>query len=234
MGLSNFGQSVQGQTGINNIDTNAPDTWGSSIGSGVVVAVLDEGVDINHPEFAGRVWTNADCFNDGVDHDHDGYINDCHGWDFYNGDKTVYDTNDGDDHGTHVAGTIAAAANNAKGVAGVAPGATIMPLKFLGPNGGLTSDAITAIQFAKDHGARIVNCSWGGSGFSQSLKDAMANSGMLFTVAAGNSGVNIATSPQYPAAFDLPNEIVVAAIDNRGSSRRSPTVQERPRWEHRA
>lgn len=216
-GLDNHTQKVADVTGINDIDTNAPAAWNTATGSGVLIGVLDEGIDIDHPELASHIWTNDDCFSDGIDHDHNGYVNDCHGWDFFHNDNTVFDMVDGDDHGTHVAGTIGATANNNAGVAGVAPDVKIMPLKFLGPNGGNTSDAITAIAYAKANGVRIINCSWGGSLYSQSLRDAMANSGILFISAAGNSGANIATAPQYPAAFDLPNQITVAAIDNRGS-----------------
>jgi subtilisin family serine protease len=217
-GLSNSGQNIGGQTGTAGVDINAPAAWSSATGNGVIVAVLDEGIDISHPELASHIWTNsADCHSDGIDHDNDGYVNDCHGWDFYHNDNQVFSASDGDDHGTHVAGTIAAALNNGVGGAGVAPNVTIMPLKFLGPNGGSTSDAITAINYAKAHGAKIVNCSWGGTAFSQALEDAIANSGMMFAVAAGNSGANIASSPEYPASFNLPNIVTVAAVDNRGT-----------------
>ena len=99
----------------------------------------------------------------------------------------------------------------------MAPSVTIMPLKFLGPGGGSTSDAILAINYAKARGVKIMNCSWGGTAFSQSLKDTMANSEMFFAVASGNSGQNIASSPEYPANFNLANIVTVAAVDNRGA-----------------
>jgi subtilisin family serine protease len=217
-GLKNVAQSIQGQTGVAAIDADVTPAWASATGAGVIVGVLDEGVDIDHPDLAPHIATNAaDCFNDGVDHDNNGYVNDCRGWDFYHDDNTVFDAADVDDHGTHVAGTIAATANNAQGVAGVAPDAKILPLKFLGPGGGSTSDAIRAIAYAQQRGVKIINCSWGGAGYSQSLKDAMANSGILFLVAAGNDGVDIGSAPQYPASYGLPNAVTVAAIDNRGS-----------------
>ncbi len=217
-GLDNTGQTINGQAGTAGIDINAADAWPTTTGSGVIVGVLDEGIDISHPELASHIWTNtADCNNNGVDDDHNGYIDDCHGWDFFHNDNSVYDPTDGEDHGTHVAGTIAAAKNNSAGVAGVAPDVTIMPLKFLGPSGGSTSDAITAIQYAKDNGVRIINCSWGGGAYSQALKDAMANSGILFTTAAGNNGDNLASGPEYPASFDIANQITVAAVDNQGN-----------------
>ncbi len=217
-GLENFGQSIAGQSGTNGVDVDAVPAWNTSTGAGVIVGVLDEGVDISHPELASRIYRNtADCFSDGIDHDHNGYVNDCNGWDFYHGDNTVFDVADGDDHGTHVAGTIGAVANNGVGGAGIAPNVTILPLKFLGPNGGATSDAISAIAYAKSRGARIINCSWGGTAYSQALRDAIANSGMVFTVAAGNSGNDITQVPQYPAAFNLANQLTVAAVDNRGN-----------------
>ena len=102
-GLSNTGQTVNGQAGISGVDVNAANAWTATTGNGVTVAVLDEGTDIDHPELASHIWTNsADCFTDGIDHDGNGYVNDCHGWDFVHGDNSVYDPADGDDHGTHV------------------------------------------------------------------------------------------------------------------------------------
>lgn len=139
-------------------------------------------------------------------------------WDFYNNDSTVHDAVDNDAHGTHVAGTIAASVNG-QGIVGVAPNVKIMALKFLGPNGGSTSDAIDAIGYATKKGVRISNNSWGGPGYSQALKDAIERSGQLFVAAAGNSSKNQDTSadPDYPAGYNSANVLSVAAVDNRGA-----------------
>ncbi len=216
-GLANSGQTINGTTGISGIDVKASQAWGGSRGAGVIVAVIDTGVDINHSDLAPRVWRNtADCFNDGIDHDGNGYANDCTGWDFYNHDNSVFDSHQGDSHGTHVAGTIAAAADNGTGGAGVAPDAQIMALKFIGPGGGSISDAIDAIAYAKRHGAKVINASWAGPGYSTALRNAIAESGAVFVAAAGNEGYDLAVTQTYPAAYDLPNMLTVAAINNRG------------------
>ncbi|MGE0995225.1 S8 family peptidase, partial [Bacillus sp. GMa5/2] len=123
----------------------------------------------------------------------------------------------GDSHGTHVAGTIAAAKNNTLGVAGVAPQVKVMSLKFLGTNGGTISNAIKAIEYAKNKGVKITNNSWGGGGFSQALYDAIQQSNSLFIAAAGNNGNNADQTPMYPAAYNLSNILSVASITNKGS-----------------
>jgi len=218
-GLDNIGQTINGSVGVTDKDIDAPEAWDITMGSStVVVAVIDEGVDINHPDIAGNIWINSDeIAANGIDDDGNGKIDDVNGWDFYNNDNTVFDPEDVDQHGTHVAGTIAAVANNAAGIAGVAPNVKIMPLKWLGPDGGTTSDAIAAIQYAKDNRARISNNSWVGNSNDLALKEAINNSGMVFVAAAGNDGLNIDTSPAYPAAFDNTNIVSVAAVNNQGS-----------------
>lgn len=142
---------------------------------------------------------------------------DVNSWDFYNDDKSVYDSGDGDEHGTHVAGTIAAEGDNGRGVTGVNWQADIMVLKFLGPNGGYTSDAVETLNYAVDNGAPISNNSWGGGGKSQALQEAIANAdneGHLFVAAAGNAGKNIDEQASYPASYDNSNIISVAATDH--------------------
>lgn len=185
----------------------------------VIVAVLDSGVDISHPDLAGNIFTNQAEANGqpGVDDDNNGYIDDVHGWDFLHNDNTVYDAADGDKHGTHVAGTIAATANNGQGVAGVAPGVTILPLKFIGPGGGDTMAAVRAISYAKAMGATVINASWGAPGRNYYLQDAITRSGMVFVAAAGNSGLNIDSSPVSPASLLSPNMVTVGAMASDGS-----------------
>ncbi len=184
----------------------------------MVVAVLDTGIDLSHPELQNRAWVNpGEIPGNGVDDDNNGYVDNVNGYDFLNQDGTVYDSADKDLHGTHVAGTLAAEFNNRKGICGVAPETKIMSLKFIGPDGGSISDAISAIEYANSMGVKLSNNSWCGSEYSQALKDAIEQSDMLFVAAAGNSSANADLAPEYPAAYDCDNIISVAAINNRGN-----------------
>lgn len=161
----------------------------------------------------------AECANS-ADDDGNGYIDDCHGWDFFAGDNDpadynyYYSTDNSIGHGTHVAGTIAAYGNNGTGIAGVMWRAKIMPLRFLGMAGsGSTSDAVSAILYANAKGAHVINNSWGGTGFSQTLKAAIDASGAVVVCAAGNDGTNNDAIPHYPSSYDSANIISVAATD---------------------
>ena len=195
----------------------------------VTVAVIDTGVDFGHPDLAPQQWINTgeNCGStdptivcaqrtDGSDNDGDGYVDDYRGWDFVNGDNNPFDDNN---HGTHVAGTIGAVGNNGVGVAGINWAVKIMALKFLsGAGSGSTADAVDAIDYAADHGASVMNNSWGGGGYEQSLRDAIAyahSKGSLFVAAAGNDGVDTDASPFYPSGYDNPNLVSVAATDNK-------------------
>ena len=124
-------------------------------------------------------------------------------------------------HGTHVSGTIAAVRNNSEGIAGVANNVKIMPLRFLDKDGfGVTSWAISALEYAVANGAQISNNSWGGGGYEPALYSAIASAQQqnhLFVAAAGNSGQNSDINPMYPAAYDLSNIISVAAINSNGA-----------------
>ncbi|PLS01487.1 S8 family serine peptidase [Neobacillus cucumis] len=217
-GMKNTGQTIQGIKGKAGIDIGAEGAWAVTKGSSsVIIGVIDTGVDINHPDLKAQIWKNpGEIAGDGIDNDKNGYVDDVNGWDFYNQDNTVFDAADGDEHGTHVSGTIAGTANTI-GVIGLAPNVKIMPLKFLGPDGGYTSDAILAVNYAKAKGVKITNNSWGGGGFSQALYDAIKGSNSLFLAAAGNDGTNNDSSPHYPSNYDLPNILSVAALDNTGN-----------------
>ncbi len=211
-GLNNTGQTG----GTPDADIDAPEAWDQQTGTDVVVAVIDTGLDYNHEDIVGNVWTNpGEIPGNGIDDDNNGYIDDVRGWDFVNGDNDPFDDND---HGTHVSGTIAAVGNNGIGVAGVNWSARIMPLKFLNARGsGTTADAISALDYAVMMGARISNNSWGGGAFSQALYDAIAAAqaaGHLFVAAAGNDGVDTDVTPSYPASYDLDNIVSVAATDD--------------------
>lgn len=222
-GLDNTGQTVNGATGVADFDINALEASRVTQGDpGVVIAVIDDGVDFSHPDLAGRKWVNPGESGGGketnrVDDDANGYVDDVNGWDFCENDNTIHNS-DSDEHGTHVAGTIAASVNG-QGVVGVAPNVRIMALNFLGcASGGQVSQEVEAIAYAKKMGAKISNNSYGAPGYVQSEKDAVDASGQLFVVAAGNESLNNDTSSNrsYPASYDSPNILSVAAVNSKG------------------
>ena len=214
-GLNNTGQTG----GKPDADIDAPEAWNIQTGDPIVVGVIDSGVDYNHPDLAGNIWTNlGEIAGDGIDNDSNGYIDDVRGWDFAFNDNDPMDV---DGHGTHVAGTIAATGNNSLGVIGVAWNkAKIMPLRFLDDSGsGATSNAILAIDYATANGVKVTNNSWGGllPIPNKALEDAIkaaGEQGALFVAAAGNESRNTDLVPAYPASYDLPNIISVAATDH--------------------
>ncbi len=205
--------SFTGPAGTTNaFGSQAEKAWAAGLtGSRTVyVGIVDEGVDFSHPDLAANMWVNPfEVAGDGIDNDGNGYADDIRGWDFYSNDATVYD-GIADDHGTHVAGTIGGTGGNAVGVAGVNWGVTMIPTKFLGPNGGSTANAIKALDYLTDlktrHGINIVvsNNSWGGGGYSSALHSAIirgANAGILFVAAAGNSAVDTDVTANYPSNY---------------------------------
>lgn len=216
-GLMNSGQLISGIKGQEGIDINISKAWELSSGSpSTVVGVLDTGIDKNHEDLKDNIYTNSnEIAGNSIDDDGNGYVDDINGWDFINNDSTIYDSSELDKHGTHIAGIIAAGANDI-GIAGTAPGVKIMPLKFIDGDTGYTSDAISAIEYAKQMGVKIINCSFGSSENNPALKEAMANADMLFVCAVGNDGSNTDSNPVYPSCFGLQNIISVAALDNRG------------------
>ncbi|HEX2711188.1 MAG TPA: S8 family peptidase, partial [Candidatus Acidoferrales bacterium] len=232
-GLQNTGQYIGGQytfsSGTPGADISAVPAWDISTGSRAnVVAVVDTGVDYTHPDLAANIWSAPSAFTVTIG----GHFITCaagtHG---FNAITNTCDPRDDNNHGTHVSGTIGAVGNNSLGVVGVNWTASIMGSKFLDATGsGFTSDAINAIEFAIQAKAffsstgganvRVLSNSWGGGGFSQALLDeinrANAND-MLFVAAAGNSSSNNDVTPSYPASYNAPNIIAVAATDNTDS-----------------
>jgi subtilisin family serine protease len=209
-GLRNDGDN-NGINGTEDADIDAPEAWDVTTGSGdVVVAVIDSGVDVNHPDLQSNIWTNpGETPDNGVDDDDNGFIDDVNGWDFYVNDK---DPRDAHGHGTHVAGTIAAVGNNGIGITGVSWSAKIMALRFLDAWGsGTTANAISAIEYANNMGADIINNSWGGGGYVRALKEAIDASDAVVVCAAGNSGRNNDGIPHYPSSYTSTNIVAVAA-----------------------
>jgi thermitase len=229
-GLNNTGQTYRTEnsgtshSGNEDADIDAPEAWSITAGSaGTVVAVIDTGMDISHPDLDANVWTNPDEIPaNGVDDDKNGYVDDMHGWDFLNENASVFDSATDDRHGTHIAGTIAAERNNGTGITGVAPRAKVMSLKFIGPQTGYISDAVEALDYAVAEGVKISNNSWGCDCPSQALLDAITRadaSGHLFVAAAENGGEDKIgddndSNPVYPTSYESPNIISVAASND--------------------
>jgi subtilisin family serine protease len=190
-GLHNTGQVINGSGGKAGADINAPEAWDILQVTSVIVAVIDSGIDISHPDIAANLIA---------------------GYDFVENDNVPNDLNG---HGTHVAGIIGAVGNNATGISGVSWSVKIMALKVLDQNGeGTIADIIEAADYAVQNNARVINMSFSGPDFSQSFYDSIASyPNVLFIVAAGNETTNNDVTPSYPANFDLPNIISVAATD---------------------
>lgn len=201
-------------------DGTQPTSYGKA---DVVVAVVDTGLDPAHVDIADNVWVNTgEIAGNGVDDDGNGYIDDTGGYDFTTCQQFSYgcmqgkapdnDPSDGYGHGTHVAGIIAAKANNGIGIAGVCPHCKVMPVKGLNDQGlGLTSDLAMAVQYAVLNGADVINASWGGIMQSQVLQDVFAfawSRGVVAVAAAGNSNYDVfAFSPA-----NIDTVVSVAAI----------------------
>jgi subtilisin family serine protease len=219
-GMNNTGQSG----GTIDADIDAPEAWNMNTGSrSVIVAVTDLGVDYTHHDLSANMWVNTgEIPGNGVDDDGNGYIDDVYGYDTGDNDGDPMDDSLDAGHGTHVAGTIGAVGNNARGVTGVCWNVRIMAVKIADSDGVIFLDAILeGIQYAIDNGAKVINASWGtnpGYPFVTSLYDIInvaKNHGILFVAAAGNDySNNNDTLPVWPASYNLDNIISVMATDN--------------------
>jgi subtilisin family serine protease len=199
-----------------------PGAWELSQGAGVVVAVVDSGARLEHPDLAPNIWTNFDEVpGNGVDDDNNGYVDDVHGVDLTTTSPSQ-NLNDGFGHGTHVAGTIAAAANG-RGVVGVAYRARLMIVRVLADNGGGTTGAVAeGIRYAAANGARIINLSLESRTDDPRVRDAIAEAAAanaLVVASAGNSGYDVDSTPTFPVSIPAPNLVGVAATaPNTGKS----------------
>ncbi|MFL0683177.1 MAG: S8 family peptidase [Algoriphagus aquaeductus] len=212
----------------NQFGSGAGAAWanGKTGSNSVYIGIIDEGYMYTHEDLAANAGVNpGEIAGNGVDDDGNGLVDDVYGWDFDGNNNTIFD-GVGDDHGTHVAGTIGGVGGNAKGVAGVVWNVKMIGAKFLGSRGGTTANAIKSVDYFTDlklrHNLNLVatNNSWGGGGFSQGLFDAIERAnqaGILFIAAAGNSTNNNDSSPSYPASYNNTNIIAVASITNTGA-----------------
>lgn len=225
-------------------DIGVKDAWSETTKGSpeIVVAVIDTGVDYTHEDLAANMWRNPgetgldangrDKATNGVDDDNNGYVDDVVGWDFAVNDNKPHDTTSGGifggnpGHGTHCAGNIAAAADNAKGIVGVAPNVKIMAMRFLTEKGqGSLDGAVQAIKYAVDNGAQVLSNSWGSEGDGGEggpLKEAIQyaqDHGVLFVAAAGNSNYDNdkPAKASVPASYDFDNILSVAAIDQNNN-----------------
>lgn len=209
--------------------SSSPPNWGASAigaqkawdqgyeGQGVIVAVVDSGADLTHPQLANQVAINTTELNGtaGVDDDGNGLIDDIRGYDFYHDRPEV-----GDDvgHGTHVSGTVLAEHSMGRTL-GIAPQAKLLPVEFIGKNGGLTSDAIASLWYAVSRGAKVINASWGSDVCSQSLSNTfneLQHQNILVVIAAGNNGNDLSIFPEFPAALKGANMFTIGAANPSG------------------
>ncbi len=201
-GLSNTGQIINGIAGVKGCDISAPDAWDISTGSKeqVVIALLDSGVDLTHPDLIQNLWTDP--------------LRGTHGYDVIDSDYIPMDLNG---HGTHCAGIIGAVGDNQLGISGINWETRIMTVRFLNGGGaGTISGVLSAITWAQENDADIISCSFVTDSYSQALYDTISASPLLFICAAGNNHLNIDATPYYPASFTCPNIISVGSINNQG------------------
>jgi subtilisin family serine protease len=202
--------------GLSSAPIRLTDAWGilASVNREIIVAVIDSGVDYNHSVFvnSNAIWANPVETVNGIDDDGNGYVDDIRGWNFaYNNNNPMDDGS----HGTHVAGTIVGVGQDIFATTLNPSQIKIMPLKFLNDSGsGSIADAVTAMYYAVNNGAKVINNSWGGSTFSFALQDAVKyayDNRVVVVAASGNSAINIDVNPIYPAGYPSPGLISVAA-----------------------
>ena len=199
--------------------TNVKEAWlkFSKGNRNIVVAVIDTGIDVNHPDLKANIWKNPkEILGNNIDDDGNGFVDDIHGWNFVKNNNKVNDTHG---HGTHIAGIIGAEGGNGIGLSGVAPQVSLMALKYYSPNDNgknNLNNTVKAIEYAVKNGAHIINYSGGGLEGNEKEKKAiqMAEAkGILFVAAAGNEKSNMDKKKYYPASYQLKNILPVTATD---------------------
>ena len=229
--LNNTGQVVNGKQGA--IDADIDWLEARDVYSGdhkVIIAVIDSGVAIDHPEIFQKMWLNSGELidgkmeNNGIDDDGNGYIDDLVGWDFYDGDNLPWDEHG---HGTLVSSIIAGVENNSEGGTGITQNAIIMPLRIFNdwgkPSNIWVTDVLNALEYALNNGAEIVNCSFGAptySSFEYGAIEVLKNNGVILVAASGNGGVDLRGDnndlmPYYPASYNLNNIVSVASTNEK-------------------
>ena len=212
-GLNNTGQTG----GTAGAHVSAKDAWkiqtGNGNDNGPLIAVIDTGIDYNHPDLKANMWTNpGEIAGDGIDNDNNGVIDDVHG---YNAYADSGDPMDGHSHGTHCAGTIGGVGNNGEGVTGVMQDANLMAVKIFSDSGRTSADAIVrGIAYSAKMGADITSNSWGGGGRSEAIYDAFRTNDALHVIAAGNSNYDNDKRDNFPSNYDLDNIVAVAATNH--------------------
>jgi len=222
-GLINSGQAdSKGNKGQAGIDINIQNVWDKVTETDILVAVIDTGVDYRHPELKDNIFVNQkeETGVKGVDDDGNGYIDDVYGMDFTDMKNPKANALDDHGHGSHCSGIIGAKGDNLVGTTGVNWNIKILPVRFLDAEGsGSLAGAVAAIDYAVKMGAKVLSNSWGGttnSAILQEMVESTANKGVLFVVAAGNETADLNKSKVYPASYQTPNMISVAAITNKG------------------
>lgn len=223
-GMQNTGQAdSENKVGIAGVDIGAVQAWDIETGSkNTVVAVIDTGINYNHPDLKDNIWVNDVELKGqaGVDDDNNGVVDDIYGANFVESTKPTGDNMDDHGHGSHCSGTIGGHGDDGQGIVGVSWNVRIMGVKFLSKDGsGSLEGALQAIDYATKMGAKILSNSWGGGNYSETLKQAIQranDAGAIFIAAAGNESNDNDVNPSYPATYDVPNVLSVAAIDNKG------------------
>ena len=222
-GLSNSGQTVNSTAGVSGIDVKFLAAWklARAPAGDVVVAVIDTGVDVAHPDLANNIWINAgEIGGNGIDDDNNGYTDDVQGYDFAKNTPKITDSGN---HGTHVAGTIAAAGYNGVGIIGVQPLAKILPLTVSSNGGSMSTsavlEALNYVILLKERGVNIVavNASYGGVSATTAERraiEALRDAGIILCAAAGNDGTR-STDPEGP---------VHAGVGGEGGGRSAATT----------
>ena len=223
-GLDNIGQNE----GTNDVDIDAPEAWNITKGSSeVVIAIIDSGIDLNHPDLIDNIWVNEEEIpENNIDDDQNGYIDDVNSWNFFENNNDVSDIHC---HGTHCAGIACAVGNNNQGISGTSWNSKIMPVRIAGGEGWDTTTTLVSegIVYASDNGADVISMSFGWYNPSQLVKDALDyayEQGIVLVACAHNHGVS---DKNYPAAYD--NVIGVAGI-NRNNERMRYYYEDVDQW----